>query len=153
MKERFKQIPSVLQKQILLRFAAGVLFLILFAVILFNFRDHYLYLPCLVFAGFLIVNGALLFYNSIIGNYICVQGICEQIEVTGFRKRVKEIYVDLEQNTLRIAIRHRIKRIAVGDTIIVYLSDKTPVYEQHDGYMVCSYYAIEIKKGEQSDGF
>lgn len=153
MKERFKQIPAVLQKQILLRFTVGVLFLILFAVILFYFRDYYLYLPCLVFAGFLIVNGGLLFYNSLIGNYICVQGVCEQIEVIGFRKRVKEIYVGLDQNTLRIVIKHRIKRIAVGDTIIVYLSDKTPVYEQHDGYMVCSYYAIEIKKGEQSDGF
>lgn len=148
MKERFKQIPEVLQKQIILRFATGVLFLILFAVVFFCFRDYYLYLPCLFFAGFLIVNGGVLFYNSIIGNYICVQGVCEQIDVTGFRKRIKDIYISLEQNTLRITIKHRIKRVAVGDTIIVYLSDKTPVYEQNDGYMICSYYAIEIKKGE-----
>lgn len=148
MKEKFKQIPEVLQRQIMFRFAAGVLFLILFAVILFCFRDYYLYLPCLFFAGFMIVNGGFLFYNSIIGNYICVQGVCEQVDVTGLRKRVKSIYVDLEQNTLRIMIKHRIKRIAIGDTIIVYLSEKTPVYEQHDGYMICSYYAIEIKKGE-----
>lgn len=153
MKERFKQIPEELQKQILLRFLVGVLFLILFVVILFCFWDYYLYLPCLFFAGYLIVNGAALFYNSIIGNYICVQGVCEQIDVTGIRKRVKNIYIGMERNTLCVTIKHRIKRVAVGDTIIVYLSEKTPVYEQHDGYMICSYYAIATKKGEQSDGF
>lgn len=148
MKEKFKKIPEALQKQVVLQFAVGVLFLILFAVILFCFRDYYLYLPCLIFACYLIVNGGFLLYNSIVGNYICVQGVCEQIDVTGFRKRIKDIYISLEQNTLCITIKHRIKRVAVGDTIIVYLSDKTPVYEQHDGYMICSYYAIEIKKGE-----
>ena len=153
MKEKLKKIPEALQRQILSQFVAGIVFLFLFAVIWFCFRDFYLYLPCLIFAGYLIVNAGFLFYNSNIGNYICVQGVCEQIEVTGIRKRIKKLYISLEQNTLCITIKHRIKRVAVGDTIIVYLSDKTPVYEQQDGYMICSYYAIEIKKGETSDGF
>nr|WP_300563499.1 hypothetical protein [uncultured Acetatifactor sp.] len=47
---------------------------------------------------------------------------------------------------IEMPVRHRIRNLNKGDTVIVYLSEKTPVYEQENGYMVCSYYALEIGK-------
>ena len=35
----------------------------------------------------------------------------------------------------------------IGDTVIVYLSVKAPVYPQDDGYVVFNYYAMEVRNG------
>lgn len=150
MKERFKQLPEILQKQIIIRFAVAALFTLLFFVILFGFGDVYLYIPCLFFAGFLIVNAIWLLYNSVRGNYVSVSGVCTHIEATPIRRRIKSITLEYEDETpkqLTISIRERMKRLAVGDTVIVYLSEKTPVYNRDGGYLIYGYYAIEIRKG------
>ena len=95
----------------------------------------------------LIVSGSVLLYNSIKGNYVSVAGVCENIEVTGIRRRVKRITLKLEENSLTISVRHRIKKLKIGDTVIVYLSDKTLVYPTANGYDAFSYYAMEIRNG------
>ena len=94
----------------------------------------------------MIVNGGLLFYNGTEGNFISVRGVCRQIETTGIRKRIRNLYIDTEPYILKLPVRQRIRNLDKGDTIIVYLSEKTPVYEQDNGYMICSYYALEIRK-------
>lgn len=146
MKDKFKHLPDALQKQVVLRLAIGAGFFILFLIVQFCMGDIYFSLPCVVFGGVMIVNGGLLFYNGIKGNFIRVQGICRQIETTGIRKRIKNLYIDMEPYTLKMPVRHRIRNLIRGDTVIIYLSEKTPVYEQDKGYMICSYYALEIKK-------
>lgn len=147
MKDKFKNLPEALQWQILSRFAGGVGFLLLFIVIVIFYRNVYLLLPSLFFMTLLIVSGAVLLYNSIKGNYVNVAGICENIEVTGIRRRVKKITIKLEENSLTISVRHRIKKLKVGDTVIVYLSVKTPVYPTANGYDTFNYYAMEIRNG------
>ena len=147
MKERFKALPEVLQWQIISRFAGGVGFLLLFIVIVIFYRNVYLWLPSLFFMAVLIVSGSVLLYNSINGNYVSVAGVCENIEVTGIRRRVKRITLKLEENSLTISVRHRIKKLKVGDTVIVYLSVKTPVYPTANGYDTFNYYAMEIRNG------
>jgi len=72
--------------------------------------------------------------------------MCEQIETTGIRKRVKSICISIEKNMLRIPVRRRAKSIFRGDTVVLYLSDKIPVYEKDGEYMIYNYYALEIKK-------
>ncbi|MCI9491251.1 MAG: hypothetical protein HFG97_14900 [Dorea sp.] len=146
MKERFKQLPEALQRQVMIRAVGGIVFLILFIVIQLSFGDIYLSLPCLLFGLVTIVNGGRLLYNSLSGNYLCVQGMCEQIETTGIRKRVKSICISIEKNMLRIPVRRRAKSISRGDTVVLYLSDKIPVYEKDGEYMIYNYYALEIKK-------
>lgn len=150
MKQKFKQLPETLQKQVIIRSAVAALFTLLFFVILFGFGDVYLCIPCLFFAGFLIVNAILLLYNSVRGNYVSVSGVCTHIEATPVRRRIKSITLQYEDETpkqLIISIRERMKRLAVGDTVIVYLSEKTPVYNRDGGYLIYGYYAIEIRKG------
>lgn len=147
MKEKFKSLPEALQWQILSRFAGGVGFLLLFIVIVIFYRNVYLWLPSLFFMAVLIVSGSVLLHNSIKGNYVSVAGVCENIEVTGIRKRVKSITLKLEENSLKISVRHKIKKLKLGDTVIVYLSVKAPVYPQDDGYMVFNYYAMAVRNG------
>ena len=147
MKEKFKSLPEALQWQILSRFAGGVGFLLLFVVIMIFYRNVYLWLPSLFFMVLLIVSGSVLLYNSIKGNYVSVAGVCENIEVTGIRRRVKRITLKLEENSLTISVMHRIKKLKIGDTVIVYLSVKTPVYPTANGYDAFSYYAMEIRNG------
>lgn len=90
MKERFKQLPEPLQQQVIRRFAIAIVFVLLFFITLFGFWDVYLFLPCLLFAGFFIVNALRLFYTCIRGDYISVSGTCVQVETTAIRKRVKK---------------------------------------------------------------
>ena len=147
MKDEFRRLPEALQRQILLRLAIGASFFILFLVIQIYSKDFYFSFPCLLLGGMLTINGCLLFYNSVKGNFISVQGVCIQTETTVIRKRMKNLYIDAGPYTLKIQVRYRIKNPNQGDTVIVYLSEKTPVYEQDDGYKICSYYALEIRKG------
>lgn len=145
MKERFKALPEALKWQIISRFAGGIGFLLLFIVIVIFYRSVYLWLPSLFFMALLIVSGIILMYNSIAGDYVSVSGVCEHIEVVGIRRRVKSITLKLEENSLKISVRHKIKKLKLGDTVIVYLSVKAPVYPQDDGYIVFNYYAMEVR--------
>lgn len=136
-------LPQALRKQVLIRTLLGAGFLILFFVILASFRDFYFSIPCLLLSAVLLGNGGWLLVQGIRKNYIRLEGVCDKIETAGIRKRVRSIRILLEQDTLKIPIRQGMKQLAVGDTVIVYLSDRTPVYEQEGGYMICSYFALE----------
>ncbi len=146
MREKFKQIPSALQREILFRLIAGFISLFLFFAILISFLDVYFSLPCLILATFLIVNGGLLFYNCCKGRYITVQGVCSDIETKGFRKKVKAFKMQFEEMVLKIPVHQRIRHLHTGNTVTVYLSSKAPVYEKDNILFICSYHAIDIQK-------
>lgn len=146
MKDEFGRLPQALQRQFSIRLAAGAGFILLFLAVQLGLGDIYLSLPCLLFGSVMIVNGSLLFYNGINGNFIRVQGICRQVETAGIRKRIRNIRIGTELHTIKLPVRYRIRNLNKGDTVIVYLSEKTPVYEQENEYMVCGYYALEIGK-------
>ena len=65
----------------------------------------------------------------------------------GIRRRVKRITLKLEENSLTVSIKHRIKKLKTGDTVIVYLSEKTQVYPQDSGFAVFDYLALEVRNG------
>ena len=147
MKEKLYSLPRPLQKQVLIRLAAGAVFIFLMIVVLICSRDLYFALPCALLSGYLLINGGRVFYHGYRGDYIRIQGICEEIEAVGIRKRIKSIRIAFDGYSIKIPVCQRMKRLAVGDTVIVYLSEKAPVYEQDGGYMICSYDALETEKG------
>lgn len=150
MKERFKQLPEPLQQQVIRRFAVATVFVLLFFITLFDFWDVYLFLPCLFFAGFFIVNALRLLYTCIRGDYISVSGTCVQVETTAIRRRIKSLTLEYEEEKprlLTVSIRERMKRLSVGDTVTIYLSEKTPVCSRDGSYLIYGYYAVEIRKG------
>lgn len=145
MRERFGKLPQALQKQVLFRSGASALFWLLFIIILISFRDIYLLLPCLLLAGYLIGSSIWLFYQSVAGNYMHLQGKCIRLETIGIRKKVRSIHLALEQGIVKIPVRQRIRRLSEGDTVSIYVAEKTPVYEQDGLYIIGSYYAMEIQ--------
>lgn len=147
MKEKLYSLPRPLQKQVLIRLAAGAIFIFLMIVVLICSRDLYFALPCALLSGYLLINGGRVFYHGYRGDYVRIQGICEEIESVGIRKRIKSIRIAFDGYSVKIPVRQRMKRLAVGDTVIVYLSEKAPVYEQDGGYMICSYDTLETEKG------
>lgn len=147
MKEKFYHLPKPLQKQVLIQLAAGAVFLFLMVVIFACFRDSYFALPCTLLSGYLLINGGRVFYHGYQGEYVRIRGICKEIETVGIRKRIKSIRITFDGYSVRILVRQRMKKLVVGDTVIVYLSEKAPVYEQDGGYMICSYDTMETEKG------
>lgn len=146
LKEKFRQLPAALQKQVLIRGVLGVTALLLFIGILVFTKEFHFGLPCIALSLFMIVNSAQLLYNCTNGKYVVIAGICADVEKTVLKKRVKSIDMKVDGKNLTLPIRHRLKGPSVGDEITVYLPENAPVYEKDGGYCIYSFYAMEIKR-------
>lgn len=109
-------------------------------------RDLYLLLPCVLCMFWLAGSGFWLFLQAAEGNYMRLQGQCIRIDTAGLRKRVHAVHLALEQGTVKIPVRYRINRLSEGDIIVVYVAEKTPVYERGGEYIIGNYYAMEIRR-------
>lgn len=143
MREKLDRIPIALKRQALIQAAIGVFCLLLSFWILLLEGSLLVSFPCFAVAAVLLVNSLILLYRGLTGTYLCLEGVCSHIETIGFRKRIKSVSLSLEQGTLRIPVHQRFKTLMVGDDLAVYLSVKTPVYEQDGAFVVCNYYALE----------
>ena len=148
LKEQWKMIPEPLRKQVAIRLGVGIAALLLFAVILIAYRDIYMALPCIILSGFLLAAAGLLAATIVRGDCICVTGTCTQVQITAVRRRIKLLRLEIEGIPVEIQVKHRLKGIGVGDTITLYLTEKTPVYEKDGIQMICSYIAVVRGKGE-----
>ncbi len=144
MKEKWIKMPKALQRQVLFRSGGGGLFLMILLFLMTGSRDLYLLLPCVLCMFWLAGSGFYLFLQAAGGNYMRLQGQCIRIDTSGLRKRVHAVHLALEQGTVKIPIRQRIRRLSEGDTVSIYVAEKTPVYEQDGLYIISSYYAMEI---------
>lgn len=146
MKEIFNGFPGPLRKQVLIQFAAGAAFWFLSVVIQISTHDIRFSFSGVLLAGYLFFCGVRLYCCGRNGAYLCIKGSCVGIETVGRKKQIRSIQLMMDGITLKIPIRYRLKRIAIGDTVYVYLSEKTPVYQWESGYMICSYYAVTMEK-------
>ena len=152
MKEIFYGFPGPLRRQVLAQFVTGTVFWLLSVVIQITTHDIWFSFPCVLLAGCLFFSGVRLYCCGRNGAYICIKGSCVKIETVGRKKKIRSIQLMVDGITLKIPIRYRLKRLAVGDTVSVYLSDKTPVYQWENGYFVCNYYTMTMEKGGEQDG-
>lgn len=146
MKEKWIKMPKALQRQVLFRSGGGGLFLMVLLFLMTGSRDLYLLLPCILCIFWLAGSGFWLFVQAAGGNYMRLQGQCIRIDTAGLRKRVRAVYLALEQGTVKIPVRYRISKLSEGDTIVVYVAEKTPVYERDGEYIIGNYYAMEIRR-------
>ncbi len=91
-------------------------------------------------------SGFWLFLQEAGRNYMRLQGQCIRIDTEGLRKRVQAVHLALEQGNVKILVRYRISKLSEGDTIVVYVAEKTPVYERDGEYIIGNYYAMEIRR-------
>lgn len=144
MRKEYMKLPDALKREIVVRFVIGILFIFLFLVLILSRQEYFLYLTSLLFGVYFLIDAVKFLLTAILEHYVCVQGVCSEIETSGLRKKIKSIVIDLEVGKLKIILQRKIKEVAIGDTVVVYLSDKSPVYEQNGRYIVSSYYAMKI---------
>ena len=132
MKERFRNIPAPLQKQILQRafgMAIGI------AIMIFAGKeDIVLLLPGIAALLMFLVSACSLTIRCLDGNYLILRGQCFQIERSFVRKNIKAIYLKVQNHTVKLRCQLP-RRIAVGDQLTIYISNDAPVYEE-DGCQV-----------------
>lgn len=132
MKERFRNIPAPLQKQIFFR---GSGMMIGIAIMIFAGRGGIvLLLPGIAILLMFLVSACSLAIRCFEGKYLILKGQCLQIERSFVRKNIKAIYLKVQNHTVKLRCQIP-RRIAVGDQLIIYISNDAPVYEE-DGCQV-----------------
>lgn len=139
-------LPEILKKQITLRLGIAMLSQFLFLAIMVFLNDWILALPCAVFGLLMIEKGISLLYNCIKGNYLEIRGICCDVEVKKFTKKIKAVTLKAEDKLLKIFVYGRLKNINVGDCITMYMSKEAQLYYENNHYITENYYAILVRK-------
>ena len=148
MKDKFRQFPQVLQKQILIRLTAGIVSLLMLVIILLYRGGLELMFPCIGFSAVFFISALQLYARCDEKNYVVIKGICTEIEKTGLRRKVKDIYVKEDQFTVRIVRPSmKLRSLNVGDRITIYLADNAPVYEMDGCKVICNTLAVEKEYG------
>lgn len=148
MKAVFKQIPEPLQRQILTRLGLGALFLVLLIVLLFTARDILIWLPCAGVCLFLFAAALALFRRAALGDYVVISGVCQSVERTAIRRRIK--YITLQTEEYIVQVTPRIRKISEGSALDLYVAKSTPLYEKGGVQLLYHYLAMEIKRGGAS---
>ena len=148
MKDKFRQFPQVLQKQILIRLTAGIVSLLMLVIILLYRGGIELMFPCIGFSSVFFISALQLYVRCDEMNYVVIKGTCTEIEKTGLRRKVKDIYVKEDQFTVRIVRPSmKLRSLNVGDRITIYLADNAPVYEMDGCKVICNTLAVEKEYG------
>lgn len=148
MKDKFRQFPQVLQKQILIQLTAGIVSLLMLVIILQYRGGIELMFPCIGFSSIFFISTLQLYARCDEKNYVVIKGTCTEIEKTGLRRKVKDIYVKEDQFTVRIVRPSmKLRSLNVGDRITIYLADNAPVYEMDGCKVICNTLAVEKEYG------
>ena len=139
MKEKFMQIPAPLRRQILLRCAGAGLGVAMFLIVLIYSTDWRFMVPCAAAAVFCLSSAALLFDRCIRGKYVVITGICTEIDRTSIRKRIKAIYLQTAEHTVRVVGIKAVRNLAIGDSLKLFVADNTPVYNMEGCNVICAY--------------
>ena len=141
----FREYPPILQKQILIRLAAGIAAYMMILIMWLCNGGLDLMLPFICFGTVFLINAVQLYARCEVKGYVVIRGICTQVDRTGFRRRLKDIYVQEEQFTVRIVRPAMwISSIHVGDSIMIYLAGNAPVYEMEGCKVV--YHPLAMEK-------
>ena len=142
MKEKFKQIPQPLRKQILLRCAGAGLALAMLLFVLIYSRDWRFFIPCVVASILCLASAALLFNRCARGKYVVITGVCTEIERTSIRKRIKAIHLQTEEHYVRLVGVRGLRSLSIGETLSLYVADNTPGYSVEGSNVICNYIAL-----------
>ena len=142
MKEKFMQIPQALRTQVWIRCGGAGMGAAMLLMVLIYSTDWRFMVPCAVAVVLCLANAALLYYRCIQGRYVEISGGCTEIERSGIRKKIKAIYLQTPEHTIRIVGIKPIRNLSVGDSLTLYVADNTAVYNMDGCNVICSYIAM-----------
>lgn len=139
MKEKFMQIPQPLRKQIWLRCGGAGMGAVMLLIVLIYSTDWRFMIPCIAAAVLCLISAAMLYYRCLQGRYVEITGVCTEIERTGIRKRIKAIYLQTAEHTVRVVGIKAVRNLAIGDSLKLFVADNTPVYNMEGCNVICAY--------------
>lgn len=140
--KKMAKVPVVLEEQIWIRFGLGVVMGVMGIVLLFS-AGPYIGLSWFLMAAYLIGSSTLLVINFISGKITTIVGVCREVESAGLRKRPRAVVIVVDGSPVRIQLHQRRCTIREGDLVVIYTSDRTPVYRRDDCDHIYGYYAME----------
>ena len=144
LKHLFQSFPLPLQKHILMHGLFSVLFILL-AIILYCYGpDPYILIPPIAISIFAIVRGIFLFRRVARGEYRIVEGPCIDTDVTMIRKRIKSLVFETEGRKVKVLVKQRKNKIAIGCLVRLYVANNTMVYEKDGYYVLYEYLDIDF---------
>lgn len=141
--EIFKNLPKPLKNQVAGRLVFGCVLLMLGVICRIFLQSWLLCLPGFVAGGFLVFSGGKLFFRLASGEYLCLRGVCLEIERAKLGRQIRRIVIDIEGKRVQLAVGKNHKHLTVGDTVALYLLPDTPVYEQDGICRVYNWLALE----------
>ena len=145
-KGQYEGFPPPLRRLLELRsfLALGSLSLLLLMLCL-GWPIHLLF-PPLALLLYVLSSGFILFLRFSKGDYICLRGVCTDVNKTGIRKRLKTITASFDGQTLLIQVSAPVPDIHIGDTVELYLSKQCPIYEQDGNGLILQYDAFRVDR-------
>lgn len=145
-RNNFKKVPEPLQKEILKRIGYVALVIIVSLILILTTSDWILCVPCVFISLYLLISAITLYINSVKGKIICITGTCVDIERSRIKRSGKSISLDVEGKYVKLPFKRKIKGIQEGSTVSVYMNEKTKVYNNQFGFVICDYYILEVEK-------
>ena len=144
MKSCFRKLPNVLQRRVIGSVTGGVIFLCAFIASWIGTGHLMMSIPLLAIALLFLGGGGWLVYQSNHGKIMTVTGICTSMEYSKIFRKSRSISVSVQEKQLKILLRKSIP-VRPGDQIILYISERTPVYSYRNFYTISSYICIVVE--------
>ena len=139
-----------IQKQVIIRYGAAVVSLILLVISLPMAEDLYLPLSLALIFAFFLFSASQLLYLALSSHLIEISGECVRLERTTIRRRLKALYLQVGTHVVRLQLTGKQRDAEPGDLVTVYTSDSVPVYENEGYQQLGGYLAINIQRGRES---
>ena len=143
----FRQMPELLQKQVIIRLAFGTVSIVLFAALLIYTGDIFLTLPFLGMAAFFLAAAFALFRRVVLGEYVVVSGKCTGACITMLKRRTRHFVLQTDACSLKVVLRGRLRKIPPGTEVKLYIAKNASIYDQSGMQVLYSYLAIEVHSG------
>ena len=142
-KRQYEHFPAPLRQLLNLRLIGAAAGLFLTLVILLVFAELPLILPSLLLLFWSSADAWRLYRLFTHQEFLVLSGVCTRVDISPIRRRPKAIYTDIEGKPVKIPINMPLGSAAIGDTIKIYISRQSPVYESDGVSTIFRYYAIE----------
>lgn len=142
-KRQYEHFPAPLRQILNLRLIGAAAGLFLTLVILLVFAELPLILPSLLLLFWSSADAWRLYRLFTHQEYLVLSGVCTKVDISPIRRRPKAIYTDIEGRPVKIPLNRSLGSVTIGDTIILYLSHQSPIYEADGVATIFRYYAVE----------
>ena len=143
-KKMLSIIPAPLRNQTYARIAFSAVFLFVFFIIACLGYDLLSLIPFATLSLFCFFSACHLFYISIRGDFVIIEGICIEKNVSLIKKKTKSITLRNEEHIVQVMMYKRTKKISIGETVTVYVAKNAKLFEQNGKLMLTSH--ISLKK-------